>query len=42
VFASDWDMHIDMSLCWKFVLQEFDMIWLIDIDEQCLSFDKMS
>lgn len=33
VFASDRDMHTDMSLCLKFVLQKFDMISLIDIDE---------
>ena len=38
VFAGDWDIHIDMSLCLRFVLQEFDMIWLIDIDEIFLEF----
>ena len=38
VFAGDQDMHIDMSLCLKFVLQEFDMIWMFNIDKQCLEF----
>jgi len=32
VFVGDRDIHIDMSLCLWFVLQEFGMIWLIDID----------
>ena len=38
VFVGNWDIHIDTSLCLKFLLQEFGMIWLIDIDEQCLEF----
>ncbi len=38
VFVGDHDIHIDMSLCLKFVLQEFDMIWLFNIDKQCLEF----
>ena len=33
VFVGDRDIHIDMSLCLKFFLQDFGMIWLIDINE---------
>ena len=36
VFVGDQDIHIDMSLCLRFVIQEFGMIWLIDIDKPCL------
>lgn len=36
LFPGDQEILIDMLLCLRFVLQEFGMIWLIDIDEPCL------
>ena len=38
MFAGDQDMHVDMSLLMKFVLQVFDMILLFNIDNKCLEF----
>lgn len=38
VFAGDWNMDTNMSLCLKFVLEVFDKIWMIDMDDKCLDF----
>jgi len=36
VFVGDRDTNT--PLCLKLVLQEFDIIWMIHIDEQCRDF----